>query len=191
MTDVWTAEDDAILDARRLAKLTAEATLWATPEERTCERGTTITLHDPAAQTADSGVSWGTCVQVVASPGQPEVIMRAPIGDRVRAGHGAALDLVIAEVNAEMAQWERVVEFNAPVFEFVREADVVLLETRLRPDELTDHGRFWIAREFDSIMVNHVPDDAFGEHMEAIHVGDDEDCVCDACLQEEGCRDND
>lgn len=45
--------------------------------------------------------------------------MRASIGDRVRAGHGTALDRVVAEVNAEMTQWERVAEFNAPVLEFV------------------------------------------------------------------------
>lgn len=110
--------------------------------------------------------------------------MRASIGDRVRAGHDEALDLVLAEANRELALRERVAYHNAPPFEYVSEGDVVLLQARFCPDELNEHDRFWIARDFESILVNHVPDDLFQEHMEAVHVEDDEDCVCDGCLQQ-------
>src|SRR5690606_21828119 len=98
----------------------------------------------------------------------------------VRAGHGAAVDRALAEANAEMAQWERMVPGNVPPFEFVREGDTVFLQARFCPDELTDQDRFWIERDFDIILVNYVPDHLLEGHMEAVHDDDDDDCVCDA-----------
>lgn len=180
MTDVWTAEDDAILDARRRAKVTAETVPGGRAEERTSERGTVIDVHAPGAE---SGVTWGSCVRVLATPGSPEVVMRASIGDRVRAGHGVAVDLALEQANAHLAQWERAVPYDAPPFEYVREGDTVLLQARFCPDELSDQERFWIEREFDSILVNYAPDHLLEGHMEAVHDDDDDDCVCDACLQ--------
>lgn len=180
MTDVWTAEDDAILDARLRAKVTAELVPGGRPEEHTCESGTIIDVHAPGTE---SGVSWGTCVQVVATPGSPEVMMQASIGDRVRPGHGAAVDLALVEANREMAEWERGVHYNEPPFQFAREGDTVYLQARFRPDQLSDTERFWIERDFDSILVGHFRDDLLKGHMEAVHVEDDDDCVCDDCLQ--------
>ena len=179
MTDVWTAEDDAILDARRRAKVTAELVPGGGPEEHMCESGTIIDVHAPGAE---SGVSWGTCVQVVATPDSPEVMMQASIGDRVRPGHEAAVDLALVEANREMAGWESSVTYSDPPFEFVREGDIVYLRARFRPDELSDTERFWIERDFDSILVSHCPDDLLEGHLQAVHVEDDDDCVCDDCL---------
>lgn len=182
MTDFWTAEDDAILEARARAKQAGDMASWPTrQEEHTCESGTSIKLHDTAESAEASGLSSGFCAEVVSTPGNPEVLMRASIGDRVRPGHEEDLDRVIAEVNREMAlqEWR----FSTPPpFEYVRDGDVVLLQARFCPDELTDEDRFWVSREFESTMMN-VPDDEFGEHMEVVHV--EGDCGCDACLAED------
>lgn len=179
MTDSWTVHDDAILEAWSRAKQVSEMATWPTEQlEHVDSEGTIIELHDQGNHGA--GVSWGFCAEVVSTPDNPEVVMRASIGDRVRAGHGLELDKVIAEVNREMAAAGHSVELNVPPFRYARDTDKVFLEARFCPDELTENDKFWLAREFESTMMN-VPDLLFEPHMEVVHWEGDDDCCCDAC----------
>jgi len=155
MTETWTPQGDAILE------------------------GTSNMLHDPGNHSA--GVSWGFCAEVVAIPGNPQVVMRSCIGDRVRPGHEEELDRVIEEVNREMATDGHPVELKAPPFAYARDDDMVFLEARFCPDELTDDDPFRLSREFERTMINRIPDGLFEPHMEPLHVEDDDDCCCDAC----------
>lgn len=181
MTDIWTAQDDAILEARATAREAREMVPWPVEaRENVGSEGTTIELHDPGVHADD--VLWGFCAEISATPGDPEAVMRASIGDRVRPGHEEALDQVIAEINREMAETGHPVQMNVPPFSYVRDGDEVFLEARFCPDELTDDDRFWLPRQFDITLVNYVPDADFGPHMEGVHFeGDPADCACDAC----------
>lgn len=168
MTDIWSARDDAILAARARAKQASAMVAWPVDE---CESHdddgtTTIQLHDRGNHSGD--VLWGFCAEVRATPGVPEAVMRASIGDRVRPGHEEALDRVIEEINREMAQNGHSVEMNVAPFSFVRDGDEVFLEARFRPDDLSDHDRFWLQRQFETTMINGVPDEEFEPHMEAV-----------------------
>ena len=167
MTDIWTAQDDAILEARATAREAREMVPWPVEAHERPSDGTTIELHDPGVHADD--VLWGFCAEISATPGDPEAVMRASIGDRVRPGHEEALDQVIAEINREMAETGHPVQMNVPPFSYVRDGDEVFLEARFCPDELTDDDRFWLPRQFDITLVNYVPDADFGPHMEGVH----------------------
>lgn len=180
LTETWTPQDDAILEARRVAKMASDTVTWAADQAETVgEEGTTIELHDRANHSA--GVSWGFCAEVTTEPESPWAVLRACIGDRVRPGHEAELDRVIEAVNLRGDSDWRSVEFNAPPFRYVREDDLVFLEARYQPDQLNDKHMYWLNWHFDCVMMNHTPDDEFEPYLMADHVEDDDDCVCDDC----------
>ncbi|MDO5503659.1 MAG: hypothetical protein Q4G67_10840 [Actinomycetia bacterium] len=182
MTDFWTAQDDAILEARRVAKIASDAITWPADQSETVGiDGTTIELHNRGNHSDGVPESWGFCADVTAFPGSPWAVMRGCVGDEVRPGHEAELDRVIEAVNLRGDSDWRSLEFNSPPFRYIRDGNLVFLEARFRPDELTEDERYWLNWHFDCVMMNHTPDDDFEPHMMAVHFEDDDDCVCDDC----------
>lgn len=163
MGELWTAADDAILDARARVKEAADRLRPASQHiEEVDIDGTTIEFHDPGP--------WGVCGAISSGVDEDEVVLWGSIGDRIRPG----VDIeTVLEVENQWLSWESIggVSHKAYPIRYVAEGEHVFIEACYRPEEYTDDEIFWIERRWESEMM--WVSWWVEEHMDSIHMEPD------------------
>lgn len=111
---------------------------------------------------------------MVSADNAPEVVLCGWIGDRVRDGEDNARELELT-----LAACNRWFEWEDRPFDYVRRGEDVFLEARFSRADVTEEELRLLVWEFER-ELDCVPE-VLEAHMEPLHDGEDEDCVCPPC----------